>query len=263
MTRLSVNLNKVALLRNARAGLFPGPDARPRLERAGLACLNAGAAGLTLHPRPDRRHALPEDAQALDALLSGVPGELNLEGNPFSPARDHYPGFLALLLELGPDQATLVPDASAQLTSDHGWDLARDGERLAPVIADLKARGCRVSLFVDPVPETVARAADVGADRIELYTGPYADAAARGEGASALGPYREAAERAAEVGLGVNAGHDLDLDNLGPFLRAVPGVLEVSIGQALVADALHLGLTETVHAYLAAIASAHDAESEA
>ena len=252
MTRLSVNLNKVALVRNARAGLHPGPDARPSVERAASAVLEAGAFGVTLHPRPDRRHALPEDAHGLAELLRerGAGEELNLEGNPFSSASPEYPGFLALLLEVGPTQATLVPDTASQLTSDHGWDLARDRDRLAPAIAKLKDRGCRVSLFMDPEPEALRRAADLGADRVELYTGPYAWAHARGDAAAELDRHAAAAEAAHEAGLGVNAGHDLDLDNLGPYLRHVRGVAEVSIGQALVADALHAGLGDAVRAYL-------------
>lgn len=250
MTRLSVNLNKVALVRNARAGLHPGPLARPSVEAAAHAVLEAGAAGVTLHPRPDRRHALPEDARALSPLAAEHGAELNLEGNPFSEPSETYPGFEALLLEVGPTQATLVPDARDQLTSDHGWDLGRDAHRLRPVIGRLRARGCRVSLFMDPDPDAIRRAADVGADRVEFYTGPYAWAHARGEASGELARHASAAEAAAEVGLGINAGHDLDLGNLGPYLQAVSGVLEVSIGQALVADALARGLAAATAAYL-------------
>ncbi len=181
MTRLSVNLNKVALVRNARAGIHPGEGARPSVERAADAVLDAGAAGLTLHPRPDRRHALAEDARALATLARARGAELNLEGNPFSASGEHYPGFEALLLEIGPTQATLVPDASDQLTSDHGWNLVRDGKRLRDVIERLHDRGLRVSLFVDPVVDTILRAAEIGADRVELYTGPYAWAHASGD----------------------------------------------------------------------------------
>ena len=255
MTALSVNLNKVALMRNARAGRAPGPHARPSVERAGRACLAAGAAGLTLHPRPDRRHALPADARALAEIVREAGAELNLEGNPFSESRDDGPGFLDLLREVAPTQATLVPDGAGQLTSDHGWRPA-DAPRLAPVVAELQGLGCRVALFVDATPEAVDGAAEAGADRVELYTGPYAAAALRGEGAAAAAPYAAAAERARAAGLGVNAGHDLDADNVAPFLRVVPGVAEVSIGQALVADALHVGLAAAVGAYLEAIRSA-------
>lgn len=257
VTLLSVNLNKVALLRNARGG------GRPDVQALGRVCVGAGAAGLTLHPRPDGRHARAGDVYALAAWLPDAGAELNVEGNPFAPAGEtggyRYPGFLEIVRQSRPAQATLVPDAAGQLTSDHGWDLARDGGRLAPVVAELRALGCRVSLFMDPDPEAVRAAADVGADRVELYTGPYAEAAAAGDAAPLLDRYAEAARAAADAGLGLNAGHDLDLDNLGPFLRAVPGVQEVSIGQALVADALERGLGPTVRAYLDAIREAEGA----
>ena len=251
MTVLSVNLNKVALLRNARGG------DRPSVRRAGQACLDAGAAGLTLHPRPDGRHARAADALVFAELVGAAGRELNLEGNPFAPAGRagayDYPGFVEICEAARPAQATLVPDADDQLTSDHGWNLDRDADRLAPVIERLHAAGCRVSLFVDPVARSMARAAQIGADRVELYTGPYAEAFARGEAGPLLGRYREAAEAARAAGLGVNAGHDLDLANLGPFLDAVPGVDEVSIGQALVSDALYLGLEAAVAAYRAVL----------
>ncbi|HYE95417.1 MAG TPA: pyridoxine 5'-phosphate synthase [Rubricoccaceae bacterium] len=242
MTSLSVNLNKVALVRNARGG------ARPSVRWAAETCLRAGAHGITLHPRPDRRHALPED---VFELASWLPAELNVEGNPFSGPEPGYPGFMEILRQTRPAQATLVPDAPGQRTSDHGWDLARDGARVRPLVEELRALGCRVSLFMDPDPEAIARAADVGADRVELYTGPWAEAFAQGESEELLARYVAAAERANAVGLGVNAGHDLDLNNLGPFLRAVPGVREVSIGHALTADALERGLEAAVRAYLA------------
>ncbi|GAB5533792.1 MAG: pyridoxine 5'-phosphate synthase [Rubricoccaceae bacterium] len=251
MTRLSVNLNKVALLRNARGGL------RPDVVQAGRTCLDAGAAGLTLHPRPDGRHARAADVLALAELATATGTELNVEGNPLAPpARtgDYaYPGFVPLCEEARPIQATLVPDAAGQLTSDHGWNLERDGDRLGPIIERLHAAGCRVSLFMDPDASSMQRASDIGADRVELYTGPYAEAVARGESATALSAYRAAGQAARDVGLAINAGHDLDLDNLGAFLDAVPGVEEVSIGQALVADALNLGLANAVQAYLAVL----------
>ncbi|OZC02875.1 pyridoxine 5'-phosphate synthase [Rubricoccus marinus] len=256
MTLLSVNLNKVALMRNARAGTHPGPLARPRVERAAEAVLDAGASGLTLHPRPDRRHALPEDAYALARIAHARGVELNLEGNPFSAPGESYPGFESLLLDIGPDQATLVPDASDQRTSDHGWDLARDGDRLAPIVRRLKERGCRVSLFVDPVGDSIRRAADVGADRVELYTGPYAWAAASGDAREELDRHAAASETARGLGLGVNAGHDLDLTNVGMYVQSVPGVLEVSIGQALVSDALEMGWARAVSAYVDALTGA-------
>ncbi|MDX1419826.1 MAG: pyridoxine 5'-phosphate synthase [Rubricoccaceae bacterium] len=263
MTRLSVNLNKVALVRNARSGPTPGPHARPDLHAAAEACVRAGAHGLTLHPRPDGRHALAEDVAALADWLAPPDGavELNVEGNPFAGAGAHggyrYPGFLALLEAVRPTQATLVPDTPGQRTSDHGWTLGgSEADRLRPVVAALRAQGSRVSLFVDPHPDVMARAAALGADRVELYTGPYADAFVAGEAEQVLPRYAESGEAAREAGLGLNAGHDLDRANLGPFLRAVPGVLEVSIGQALVADALHLGLEGAVRAFLDVIARA-------
>lgn len=260
MTRLSVNLNKVALLRNARAGAQPSPQHRPSVQAAAEACLRAGAHGLTLHPRPDGRHALATDVSALADLLASHPDvELNVEGNPFAgPGHtgDYaYPGFVNILVSVRPVQATLVPDAPGQRTSDHGWGLTEEeSARLRPLIARLQAHGSRVSLFADPNPETIRRAAAVGADRVELYTEPYAEAFAAGTAERVLPRYAAAAEQALAEGLGVNAGHDLNLDNLGPFLRAVPGVAEVSIGQALVADALHLGLENAVSAYLDVIA---------
>jgi pyridoxine 5-phosphate synthase len=264
VTRLSVNLNKVALVRNARSGAAPGPHARPNLRESAEACVRAGAHGLTLHPRPDGRHALAADVLDFAALLD-APGsavELNVEGTPFEGAGTTadgyaYPGFLPLVEAARPTQATLVPDAPGQRTSDHGWKLdAAEADRLRPLIERLKAQGCRVSLFVDPDSTAVARAAAVGADRVELYTGPYAEAFAAGEAEAVLPRYRAAAEAARAAGLGLNAGHDLDRANLGPLLRALPEVLEVSIGQALVADALHLGLEDAVRAYLDVIAAA-------
>ena len=261
MTRLSVNLNKAALMRNARGG------DRPDLDRLARTAVGAGAVGATLHPRPDGRHALAADVAALAAWLPAAGHELNVEGNPFEGPATHgeyaFPGFLEVLRAARPTQATLVPDAQGQRTSDHGWDLARDGARLEPLVAELRALGCRVSLFLDPDPAAVRAAADVGADRVELYTGPYAWAHAAGDGSGTaadalLDRHRAAAEAAAEAGLTVNAGHDLDLDNLGPYLRAVPAVAEVSIGQALLADALLMGLEATVRAYLDVIDGAAD-----
>ena len=247
VTRLSVNLNKAALMRNARGGRRPDPL---RLARI---CTGAGAVGATLHPRPDGRHARADDVRALAALV-GEGHELNVEGNPFEGPVETggyaFPGFMALLREARPTQATLVPDAAGQRTSDHGWDLARDGARLAPLVAELRGLGSRVSLFVDPDPDAVRRAADVGADRVELYTGPYAWAAARGEPGPETDRHRAAADAARQSGLAVNAGHDLDLGNLGGYLAAVEGVDEVSIGQALLADALERGLAQTVRDYL-------------
>lgn len=251
-TALSVNLNKVALLRNARDLDLPS------VEHAARICLDAGADGLTVHPRPDRRHIRPPDVVTLAALLAAERAEFNVEGNPFAGAEPGYPGFLDLVEQAmaagGVDQCTLVPDAPGQRTSDHGWDLDRDGERLEPLVARLRALGCRVSLFMDP--EAMASAADVGADRVELYTEPYARAFTDGKPSAALARYADAARAAHDAGLGVNAGHDLSLDNLGPFVRAVPHVAEVSIGHALTADALWLGLDAAVRAYQSVLADA-------
>ena len=244
MTRLSVNLNKIAVLRNSRGG------ADHDMLHAARACLDAGAHGLTLHPRPDARHARADDVMALAALAHGRGVELNLEGNPFAAPRPGYPGFLALCREARPAQATLVPDDDGQITSDHGFDFARDGARLAPLVADLKAMGCRVSLFADP-GSAVEAAAATGADRIEIYTGPFAAAHAAGNPGPALDECAGTARRARAAGLGVNAGHDLSQANLADFLAAVPGVDEVSIGHALIGDALHEGLATTVTRYLA------------
>jgi len=248
VTVLSVNVNKIAVLRNSRGG-----DA-PDVLRAARACLDAGAHGITVHPRPDARHINARDVLALAALCRERGVEFNLEGNPFAPPRAGYPGFHALCAQARPAQATLVPDADAQLTSDHGFDFARDGERLRPHVAALKALDCRVSLFVDAGDPAVAQAAEVGADRVELYTGPFAAAFVAGDPADALAACADSAIRARAAGLGVNAGHDLDQQNLPAFLAAVPGVLEVSIGHALVDDALYAGLAATVRAYLALLA---------
>lgn len=243
MTRLSVNLNKIALLRNSRGG------SEPDVLRAARTCLDAGAHGLTLHPRPDARHARADDVMALAALASGRDVELNLEGNPFAAPRPGYPGFIALCREARPAQATLVPDDDGQITSDHGFDFARDGARLAPVVAQLRALGCRVSLFAD-AGSAVEAAAATGADRIEIYTGPFADAHAEGDASAALAACADTARRARAAGLGVNAGHDLSQSNLRDFLAGVPGVEEVSIGHALIGEALYAGLERTVQAYL-------------
>ena len=243
MTKLSVNLNKVATLRNTRdVGI-------PSVTRAARIALEAGARGITLHPRPDQRHIRPHDVVEVAALLREHPGrELNLEGNPFLGAEV---SLLAHVERHEPAQCTLVPDSENQVTSDHGWDLRKDGDRLRPILAGLRAIGVRSSLFVDPVPSAIPRAKDIGADRVELYTEPYAAAFARGDARASLDAFRDAAAAATDAGLGVNAGHDLNLENLGPFLEAVPGVLEVSIGHALIADALELGLAEAVRRYLA------------
>ena len=247
MTVLSVNVNKIAVLRNSRGG------AEPSVAAAAEAALAAGAGGITVHPRPDQRHIRPGDVRELAALVAGR-GEFNIEGNPFAPARGDYPGLVELVRETRPQQATLVPDGDGQITSDHGFDLARDAGRLRPLVAELKACGARVSLFMDAGAPDLHLAAEIGADRIELYTGPYAEAHAAGDASTLLALCARTAAEARSLGLGVNAGHDLSQANLGDFLRGVPGVLEVSIGHALVGEALYAGLDATVKAYLAIIA---------
>ena len=241
MTRLSVNVNKVALLRNTRnLGI-------PSVTGAAAIALDAGAHGITVHPRPDERHIRPHDVRDIHALMRDYPhAEFNIEGNPFENALD-------LVREFRPHQFTLVPDDPGQFTSDHGWDIAANEARLRPLIAEVKNLGVRVSLFMDADPEAIARAAAVGADRVELYTEPYAAAFGTPREDEQAALFAAAARAAATAGLGVNAGHDLNRDNLPEFVRALPNLLEVSIGHALVADALESGLAATVRAYLAAI----------
>ena len=239
MTQLSVNVNKVATLRNTRGIGIPSP------LRAARLCLQAGAHGITVHPRPDERHIRPTDVNEIAELLREFPhAEYNIEGNPF------FDEFLRHCEHTRPAQCTLVPDSLDQSTSDHGWNLEADGERLGPLIAQLKRYGCRVSLFLDPRPELIPLARDLGADRIELYTAPFAEAFEHGPLGPTLDSYRLTAEAAGRAGLGVNAGHDLSLDNLPVLIRHVPELAEVSIGHALVAEALELGLPETVRRYL-------------
>ncbi|GIX34649.1 MAG: pyridoxine 5'-phosphate synthase [Lysobacteraceae bacterium] len=247
-TALSVNVNKVAVLRNSRGGRQPDP-----LEAAEV-CLRAGAQGITVHPRPDRRHVTAEDVLALRELCRGR-GELNVEGNPFAAPRPGYPGLLELVRQARPEQVTLVPDADGQITSDHGFDLEQDAPRLRPLVEALNELGCRVSLFVDPGCRGLARAREIGARRIEIYTGPWAEAHAAGAGEAELARCAATARSARALGLEVNAGHDLSQHNLATFLAAVPGVQEVSIGHALIGEALYAGLAATVRAYLALIAA--------
>ena len=244
MTRLSVNLNKIALLRNSRAlGI-------PSVTRAAAIALGAGAHGITVHPRPDARHIRMADVRELSALLKSHAGaEFNIEGNPFE-------GLIDIAREVLPQQCTLVPDDPAAFTSDHGWDVQRDGKRLKPLIAELRTLGIRVSLFMDPQPDAMAAVRALGADRIELYTEPYAQAFGSPQEQATLENYADAARAAHRAGLGVNAGHDLNQQNLPRFLSRVPQVLEVSIGHALVADAIEFGLAATVRGYLTAIGSA-------
>lgn len=255
VTFLSVNVNKIAVLRNSRGGN------EPDVVRAAMECLDAGAHGITVHPRPDARHIRADDVLALAEVTRARGVEFNLEGNPFAPAREGYPGFHALCEMVRPAQATLVPDSDAQLTSDHGFDFVRDAAMLRPHVQALKALGCRVSLFADAHTESgrmgIAHAAGIGADRVELYTGPYAKAFAESGGAAMAAHLAEAARRAQDAGLGVNAGHDLSQDNLGFFVKHVPGVLEVSIGHALIGEALYEGLASTVRSYLRILTAGH------
>jgi pyridoxine 5-phosphate synthase len=250
VTALSVNLNKIALVRNTRKlGI-------PSVTRFAAIALEAGADGITVHPRPDGRHVRGEDVHELAALLARWPAaEFNIEGNPFHQLMDY-------VQQVRPQQCTFVPDESGAFTSDHGWDLPRESGRLRPVIDQARSLGVRVSLFMDPEPAAMTLARDLGADRVELYTEPYALAYGTGAQAAMLARYRAAAEAAQAVGLGVNAGHDLNRDNLPPFLIAVPGVLEVSIGHALTADALEFGMAAAVGLYLAAIRRAESAGRE-
>lgn len=242
-TKLSVNLNKVALLRNQRDVGYPSV-----VEMAHMV-VAAGAHGLTVHPRPDERHIRKSDVPALAALIkSDLPDdiEFNIEGYP-------TPDFIALIQEMRPDQVTLVPDAPDQRTSDHGWDLAGQNSLLRDVVGDLKGTGARVCLFMDPEPGAMAGAAGAGADRVELYTGPYAEAFGTGDALGLLKRYADTAEAAEAAGLGINAGHDLSLDNLPAFRRALPMLAEVSIGHAITADALRIGFPAAVEAYLRAL----------
>ena len=245
-TQLSVNLNKVALVRNTRhLGI-------PSVTRAARLCLQAGAHGITVHPRPDGRHIRADDVHALAAVLKDWPErEYNIEGNPTQNLMD-------FIRAARPAQATFVPDGEDQFTSDHGWDLADAGvtARLRPLIDECRQLGVRVSLFMDPLPEQMAAARAVGADRVELYTEPYAAAWGTSDQAAQLQRYAVAAQAALDAGLGVNAGHDLNLHNLGAFVARVPGLLEVSIGHAFIADALERGYAATTEAYLHCIAQA-------
>lgn len=246
-TKLSVNVNKIALLRNTRDYGVPDVVAMARI------CLEAGAHGITVHPRPDQRHIKPQDIHDLAKLLKEYPGrELNIEGNPLEG------GYMALVEAVRPDQATLVPDTPGQRTSDHGWDVARERERLIPIVRKLRGWGVRVSLFMDPDARAIEAVPATGADRVELYTEAYAAAFRRGRPGDELPRYVAAAQRARELGLGVNAGHDLNQKNLGLFCRSLLSggseALEVSIGHELTAEAIVDGLGATVGCYLSTLA---------
>ena len=240
MIRLSVNVNKIATLRNARGGNIPD------VVTAARTCIAAGCHGITVHPRPDARHITYQDVFDLAAMMSV---EFNIEG---------YPGaeFLDLVMSVRPTQATLVPDPPGLLTSNAGWNLTSGAsDWLREVLARLRSAGIRTSLFLETDAAQISRARELGADRIELYTGPYAHAFGTPEGKDILAAHREAAHLAREIGLGVNAGHDLDLKNLPTYVKTVKGLQEVSIGHALISDALYMGLTRTVKAYLKALGS--------
>lgn len=234
MTNLSVNLNKVALLRNTRTiGI-------PSVIRAAEISIEAGAHGITVHPRPDQRHIRPSDVYELKEMLTV---EFNIEGNPF------FPEFMKIVRDVKPDQCTLVPDSENAFTSDHGWDLLKDIEKVKPIIKELKDLGIRVSLFMDADTDMIELAKTTGTDRVELYTEPYAAAFREGNAETVFRQFENAAKKAMEIGLGINAGHDLNLRNLGKFC-SIPGILEVSIGHALIAEALEMGLFNTVKEYL-------------
>jgi len=241
MTALSVNLNKVATIRNTRAlGI-------PSVLKAAKICLQAGAHGITVHPRPDERHIRPSDVHDLSELLKDRPGvEFNIEGNPFH-------NLMGFVRSFKPDQVTFVPDDQTQSTSDHGWRFPEDLKRLGPVIKEALDLGVRVSLFMDAEPAQMPFVKELGAQRVELYTEPYAAAWGTAQQEAQLVRFAQAAQAALDAGLGVNAGHDLNRDNLATFIRRVPGVAEVSIGHALIADALELGYAATVRDYLRCI----------
>ncbi len=247
MTRLSVNLNKIAVLRNARGGHEPAP------ATAAETCIAAGAHGITVHPRPDQRHIRTEDVHDLAARCRDRV-EYNIEGNPFAPARGGYPGLLELVRATCPTQVTLVPDGDGQLTSDHGFEPARDAARLQPLVAALRLHAGRVSVFVDAGTRELAPLAAIGVARIEIYTGPYAQAWGGAQQAEKLAQCVQTAQAAAKAGLAVNAGHDLDQRNLPLLREALPDLAEVSIGHALIAEALYAGLAPTVRAYLSLLA---------
>jgi len=233
MTKLSVNINKIATLRNARGGNVPD------VLKAAVDCERFGAQGITVHPRPDERHIRYADVRALKPILAT---EFNIEGNPIDSFRD-------LVLEVHPAQVTLVPDANNVLTSNAGWDTKRNLQYLKEICSIFKRDGIRVSIFVDPVVEMIRYAAETGCDRVELYTEAYA-AGYPANPEKAIAPYNAAATEAVRLGLGLNAGHDLNTDNLRYFNEHIPGLLEVSIGHALISDALYLGLEKTIQAYL-------------
>lgn len=233
MIHLSVNINKIATIRNSRGGNYPD------VVKAAVDCERFGADGITIHPRPDERHIRYNDARAIRPLIRT---EFNIEGNPREPR------FVALVMELRPHQVTLVPDAINQLTSNHGWDTIANRDYLRNIIAQFKNAGIRTSIFIDPSVAMVKGAAQTGTDRIELYTEAYAKNYPE-DRVMAIAPFVEAAKAANSVGLGINAGHDLNLDNLAYFAQNIPGLQEVSIGHALISDALYFGMENTIQMY--------------
>lgn len=237
MTRLSVNINKIATLRNARGGNMPD------VRKAALDCVRFGAEGITVHPRPDERHIRYADVREIRPEIRSV--EFNIEGNPI-------PEFISLVEEVVPDQVTLVPDAADAVTSDAGWDTVRNRDFLTDVCSRFKAAGIRTSIFIDADPAMAEGAAACGADRVELYTEPYASGYAA-DRERAVAPFIAAAQEAIRCGLGLNAGHDLNLDNLEFFIKSIPQTDEVSIGHAIICDALYMGLERTIRAYLSKI----------
>lgn len=236
MTKLSVNINKIATIRNARGGNMPD------VTKAALDCENFGAEGITVHPRPDERHIRYSDVRAIRPLIRT---EFNIEGNPI-------PSFIDLVCEVVPDQVTLVPDAMDAITSNAGWDTVRNRDFLTEVCSEFRKKGIRTSIFVDPDPRMAEAAAACGCDRIELYTESYASMYAK-DRENAIMPFVKTAEAARDAGLGVNAGHDLNLENLEYFIRNIPWTAEVSIGHAIICDALYMGLEQTIHAYLSKV----------
>lgn len=239
MTKLSVNINKVATIRNARGGNTPN------VKQFAIDCERFGAQGITVHPRPDERHIRYSDVYDIKPIVTT---EFNIEGNPKGISKSKPYGFIDLVKETGPTQVTLVPDAEGVLTSNAGWDTVKNQQYLCDVVKEFKACGIRVSIFIDANPQMIEMAAKTGTDRVELYTESYASQYAAGREA-AIAPFVEAAKVARDCGLGLNAGHDLSLENLTYFHQQIPWLAEVSIGHALISDALYLGIEETIHRY--------------
>lgn len=240
MTKLSVNINKVATIRNARGGNTPN------VKQFAIDCERFGAQGITVHPRPDERHIRYQDVYDIKPIITT---EFNIEGNPKGISKSKPYGFIDLVKEIKPTQVTLVPDAEGVLTSNAGWDTIKNQEYLQDVVKEFKANGIRVSIFIDANPQMIEHAAIIGTDRVELYTESYASAYAKDRDV-AIAPFIEAAQTAHDCGLGLNAGHDLSLENLAFFRQQIPWLDEVSIGHALISDALYLGIEETIHRYL-------------